>query len=121
MEFLSDVGGGEDKHRPSFFELAAQGPSLPRPARSSLTAPVAEQLRDLLAPVVRYVLSVRSPSPSPSQQLTVSQVFAQRNPRYLLRIVNRHDEFFALVMFFVERHYLTAWGPSSFLSLVSRH
>lgn len=25
MEFLSDVGGGEDRHRPSFFELAAQG------------------------------------------------------------------------------------------------
>ncbi|ORY75360.1 Pex12 amino terminal region-domain-containing protein, partial [Leucosporidium creatinivorum] len=79
MEFLSDVGGGQDHHRPSFFELAAQ-----------------EQLRDLLAPVVRYVLSV----------------FAQRNPRYLLRIVNRHDEFFALVMFFVERHYLKAWGAS---------
>ncbi|SGY38440.1 BQ5605_C003g02031 [Microbotryum silenes-dioicae] len=79
MEFLSDVGGGEDRHRPSFFELAAQ-----------------EQLRDLLAPVVRYILSV----------------FAQRNPRYLLRIVNRHDEFFAVVMFFVERHYLKAWGAS---------
>ncbi|SDA01744.1 BZ3501_MvSof-1269-A2-R1_Chr8-2g09830 [Microbotryum saponariae] len=55
-----------------------------------------EQLRDLLAPVVRYILSV----------------FAQRNPRYLLRIVNRHDEFFAVVMFFVERHYLKAWGAS---------
>ncbi|SCV67094.1 BQ2448_5740 [Microbotryum intermedium] len=79
MEFLSDVGGGEDRHRPSFFELAAQ-----------------EQLRDLLAPVVRYILSV----------------CAQRNPRYLLRIVNRHDEFFAVVMFFVERHYLKAWGAS---------
>ncbi|KAL8292902.1 hypothetical protein RQP46_000596 [Phenoliferia psychrophenolica] len=54
------------------------------------------RLRDLLAPVVRYVLSV----------------FAQRNPRYLLRIVNRHDEFFGLVMFFVERHYLKTWGAS---------
>lgn len=55
---------------------------------------VTEQLRDLLDPVVRYVLSV----------------FAQRHPRYLLRIVNRHDEFFALVMFAIERHYLKAWG-----------
>ncbi|KAK4697425.1 peroxin-12, partial [Phenoliferia sp. Uapishka_3] len=27
MEFLSDVGGGEDRYRPSFFELAAQGAS----------------------------------------------------------------------------------------------
>jgi hypothetical protein len=38
------------------------------------------------------------------------QVFAQRNPRYLLRIVNRYDEVFALVMFFVERHYLKHWS-----------
>jgi peroxin-12 len=41
MEFLSDVSGGSDLGRPSFFELAAQ-----------------EQLRDLLAPVIRYILSV---------------------------------------------------------------
>ncbi|KAK4052963.1 ubiquitin-protein ligase peroxin 12 [Microbotryomycetes sp. JL221] len=104
MEFLSDVGGGQDRGRPSFFELAAQ-----------------EQLRDLLDPVVRYVLSVR-----PLHHFTlvqhsekhdkvdnhITQVFAQRHPRYLLRIVNRHDEFFALIMFFVERHYLNAWGAS---------
>lgn len=45
--------------------------------------------------------------PAPS-----TQVFAQRNPRYLLRIVNRHDEFFAIVMLFVERHYLKTWGQS---------
>lgn len=29
MEFLSDVGGGEDRFRPSFFELAAQGMTAP--------------------------------------------------------------------------------------------
>jgi hypothetical protein len=34
------------------------------------------------------------------------QVFAQRYPRYLIRIVNRHEEFYALLMLFVERHYL---------------
>ena len=34
------------------------------------------------------------------------QVFAQRYPRYLLRVVNRHEEFYAAIMFFVERHYL---------------
>jgi hypothetical protein len=33
-------------------------------------------------------------------------VFAQRYPRYLIRIVNRHEEFYAMIMFFVERHYL---------------
>ncbi|KAI5480938.1 hypothetical protein MNV49_006748 [Pseudohyphozyma bogoriensis] len=79
LEFLSEVGGGEDRYRPSFFELAAQ-----------------EQLRDYFAPVARYILTV----------------FAQRNPRYLLRIVNRHDEFFALLMLFVERHYLKTRGAS---------
>lgn len=42
MNFLSDVSaGGNDRYAPSFFELAAQ-----------------EQLRDLLQPVVRYLLSV---------------------------------------------------------------
>jgi hypothetical protein len=25
MEFLSDVSSGDDRYRPSFFELAAQG------------------------------------------------------------------------------------------------
>ncbi|GAA6012955.1 hypothetical protein JCM10207_008394 [Rhodosporidiobolus poonsookiae] len=69
----------QDPHRPSLFELAAQ-----------------EQLRDLLSPVVRYVLSV----------------FAQRNPRYLLRLVNSHDALFAFCMFFVERHYLRTQGGS---------
>ena len=40
----------------------------------------------------------------------VRQVFAQRYPRYLLRVVNRHEEFYALLMFFVERHYLRKHG-----------
>lgn len=44
------------------------------------------------------------------------QVFAQRYPRYLLRIVNRHEEFYALLMFFVERHYLRTQGASFTLS-----
>ncbi|GAA5900875.1 hypothetical protein JCM6882_007687 [Rhodosporidiobolus microsporus] len=69
----------QDPYRPSLFELAAQ-----------------EQLRDLLSPVVRYVLSV----------------FAQRNPRYLLRIVNHHDLLFSTCMYFVEKHYLVKHGGS---------
>ncbi|EGG13001.1 uncharacterized protein MELLADRAFT_87096 [Melampsora larici-populina 98AG31] len=69
----------DDPYRPNFFELIAQ-----------------DQLRDLLSPVTRYVLSV----------------FAQSHPRYLLRIVNRHDECFALLMLFIERYYLKNWGGS---------
>ncbi|GAA6036988.1 hypothetical protein JCM8097_005493 [Rhodosporidiobolus ruineniae] len=69
----------QDPLRPSLFELAAQ-----------------DQLRDLLSPVARYVLSV----------------FAQRNPRYLLRLVNHHDLLFSLCMFFVEKHYLVKHGGS---------
>lgn len=79
MEFLSDISGGSDQLRPSFFELAAQ-----------------EQLRDLLPPVFKYILSV----------------FAQRNPRYLLRIFNKSDELFAIAIWFIERHYLKTWGGS---------
>ncbi|KAK4048795.1 ubiquitin-protein ligase peroxin 12 [Microbotryomycetes sp. JL201] len=89
MEFLSDVGGGQDRGRPSFFELAAQGKSSP--------------FSDKLA--ISTVLTAAA-------QLQSNYVFAQRHPRYLLRIVNRHDEFFALVMFAIERHYLKAWGAS---------
>ncbi|THH13895.1 hypothetical protein EW146_g6377 [Bondarzewia mesenterica] len=77
MEFFNGTGG--DPLKPSLFELVAQ-----------------EQLRDLLQPALKYVLSV----------------FAQRYPRNLLRIVNRHEEFYALIMFFVERHYLRKYNAS---------
>ena len=40
----------------------------------------------------------------------ICQVFAQQYPRYLLRIVNKHEEFYALLMLFVERHYLRTYG-----------
>ncbi|KAF9263665.1 hypothetical protein L218DRAFT_327709 [Marasmius fiardii PR-910] len=61
------------------------------PLKPSLFELVAqEQLRDLLQPALKYVLVV----------------FAQQYPRYLIRVVNRHEEFYALIMFFVERHYL---------------
>lgn len=39
-----------------------------------------------------------------------SQIFAQQYPRYLLRVVNKHEEFYALLMFFVEKHYLRTYG-----------
>ncbi|KIK99683.1 hypothetical protein PAXRUDRAFT_131479 [Paxillus rubicundulus Ve08.2h10] len=61
------------------------------PLKPSLFELIAqEQLRDLLQPALKYVLAV----------------FAQRYPRYLIHIVNRHEEFYAMIMFFVERHYL---------------
>ncbi|KAI0092625.1 Pex12 amino terminal region-domain-containing protein [Irpex rosettiformis] len=67
------------------------------PLKPSLFELVAqEQLGGLLQPALKYVLSV----------------FAQRYPRYLLRVVNRHEEFYAALMFFVERHYLRTHGAS---------
>ncbi|KAF8665577.1 hypothetical protein AX16_000035 [Volvariella volvacea WC 439] len=67
------------------------------PLRPSLFELVAqEQLRDLLQPALKYVLAV----------------FAQRYPRYLLRIVNRHGEFYAILMLMVERHYLRKHNAS---------
>ena len=101
MEFFNDIGS--DPSRPSIFELVAQ-----------------EQLRDLLQPALKYVLSVRLAFfQTFSSQLTfmhIFQVFAQRYPRYLLRIVNRHEEFYALLMLFVERHYLRVHGLSTWFS-----
>lgn len=54
------------------------------------------QLRSLLSPSVRYTLSI----------------LAQRQPRVFLRIFNRFDELWALVMLAVERHYLRTWSAS---------
>lgn len=48
------------------------------------------QLRDLLEPSLRYVLAV----------------FTQRHPRYLIRVLNRWDEVYAIAMLLIERHYL---------------
>ncbi|KAJ7067971.1 Pex12 amino terminal region-domain-containing protein [Mycena amicta] len=67
------------------------------PLKPSLFELVAqEQLHQLLQPALKYVLAV----------------FAQRYPRYLLRIVNRHEEFYAAIMFFIERHYLRKHNAS---------
>ncbi|KAF7331871.1 Cyclin-dependent protein kinase inhibitor [Mycena kentingensis (nom. inval.)] len=67
------------------------------PLQPSLFELVAqEQLHHLLQPALKYVLGV----------------FAQRYPRYLLRIVNKHEEFYAAIMFFVERHYLRKHNAS---------
>ncbi|TFK43262.1 Pex12 amino terminal region-domain-containing protein [Crucibulum laeve] len=67
------------------------------PLKPSLFELIAqEQLRDLLQPALKYVLAV----------------FAQRYPRYLLRIVNRHEEFYATIMLLVERHYLRKHNAS---------
>ncbi|WVQ95909.1 hypothetical protein IAU59_003008 [Kwoniella sp. CBS 9459] len=55
-----------------------------------------EQLRDLFHPVVRYVLSY----------------FAQRYPRYLLRVLNHHEELFALLLLVLERHHLKRHNAS---------
>ncbi|PVG04139.1 hypothetical protein CPB86DRAFT_778385, partial [Serendipita vermifera] len=39
-------------------------------------------------------------------------VFAQRYPRYLIRLFNKHEEFYALLMLIVERHYLKKHAAS---------
>ncbi|QRV76634.1 cyclin-dependent kinase inhibitor [Ceratobasidium sp. AG-Ba] len=67
------------------------------PNRPSLLELVAqEQLRDTLQPALKYILAV----------------FAQQYPRYLIRIVNRFEECYALLMLIVERHYLKIHGAS---------
>ena len=62
-----------------------------------------DQLRDLLHPVTRYIISVRS---SEIERPLIAQVLAQRHPRYLLRLHRWHDEAYLVLMLFLERHYL---------------
>ncbi|KAG2234037.1 hypothetical protein INT48_007127 [Thamnidium elegans] len=62
-----------------------------RPSLFELVAQ--EKLKELLQPAVQYILAI----------------YAQRYPRLLLRLVNNHEEFYAILMLFVERHYLKEW------------
>ncbi|OBZ91502.1 Peroxisome assembly protein 12 [Choanephora cucurbitarum] len=65
-----------------------------RPSLFELVAQ--EKLRELLQPAVQYILAI----------------YAQRYPRLLIKIVNNHEEFYALLMLLIERHYLKEWGGS---------
>ncbi|KAI7899435.1 Pex12 amino terminal region-domain-containing protein [Cokeromyces recurvatus] len=65
-----------------------------RPSLFELVAQ--EKLKELLQPAVQYILAI----------------YAQRYPRLLLKIVNNHEEFYALLMLLIERHYLKEWGGS---------
>ncbi|GAA5804438.1 Pex12 amino terminal region-domain-containing protein [Helicostylum pulchrum] len=65
-----------------------------RPSLFELVAQ--EKLKELLQPAVQYILAI----------------YAQRYPRLLLRLVNNHEEFYAILMLLVERHYLKEWGGS---------
>lgn len=79
----------------SNIDPTSSGFSSVDPYRPSFFELIAQdQLSSLLKPAIRYVLTV----------------LAQRNPRYLLRIVNRFDEVYALIMLAVNRHYLRTWS-----------
>ncbi|KAJ2828309.1 ubiquitin-protein ligase peroxin 12 [Coemansia sp. 'formosensis'] len=53
-------------------------------------------MSDLIEPALRHVTSV----------------YAHRYPRYLVRILNWHEEVYAAAMLLVERHYLRTYGGS---------
>ncbi|CAI2165092.1 10175_t:CDS:2 [Funneliformis geosporum] len=71
-----------------FMSDIGSGADIYRPSLFELVAQ--EKLRDLIQPAVKYILSV----------------YAQRYPRYLLRLFNQFDEFYALVTLLIEKHYL---------------
>ncbi|EXX60468.1 ubiquitin-protein ligase peroxin 12 [Rhizophagus irregularis DAOM 197198w] len=77
-----------------FMSDISSGADIYRPSLFELLAQ--EKLRALIQPAVRYILSV----------------YAQRYPRYLLRIVNRFDEFYAVAMLLIERQYLKNYYAS---------
>ncbi|KAL1915311.1 uncharacterized protein VTP21DRAFT_6769 [Calcarisporiella thermophila] len=55
-----------------------------------------DKMCELLQMAVRYGISI----------------YAQRYPRLLLPLVNRHDEFYAILRLIIEWHYLNDWGAS---------
>ncbi|KAI9787252.1 MAG: hypothetical protein M1839_003490 [Geoglossum umbratile] len=55
-----------------------------------------QQLSSLLPPSLRYLLALAT----------------HRHPRYFLRLLNRFDEAYALLMLLIERHYLLTYGGS---------
>ncbi|KAI9319269.1 Pex12 amino terminal region-domain-containing protein [Dichotomocladium elegans] len=55
-----------------------------------------QKLRELLQPAVQYAVAI----------------YAQRYPRFLITLVNNHEEFYAILMLLIERHYLKEWGAS---------
>ncbi|KAG1351442.1 hypothetical protein G6F62_002976 [Rhizopus arrhizus] len=65
-----------------------------RPSLFELVAQ--DKLKELLQPAIQYILAI----------------YAQRYPRLLLRIVNNHEEFYAIMMLLIERHYLKEWSGS---------
>ncbi|KAF9924854.1 ubiquitin-protein ligase peroxin 12 [Linnemannia zychae] len=77
-----------------FMSNLGGGAQQDRPSLFELIAQ--DKMREMLEPALRYVIAV----------------YAQRYPRYLIRIVNRYEEFYAVLMFFVERHYLREYGAS---------
>ncbi|KAJ1796834.1 ubiquitin-protein ligase peroxin 12, partial [Coemansia sp. RSA 2598] len=54
------------------------------------------KMTELLEPALRHITSV----------------YAHRYPRYLIRILNWHEEVYAAIMLVVERHYLRNYGGS---------
>ncbi|PVU94523.1 hypothetical protein BB559_002972 [Furculomyces boomerangus] len=56
------------------------------------------KLNDLLEPAIRHLTSY----------------YAHRYPRQLIPILNYHEECYALLMYFVEKHYFSNYGGSFF-------
>ncbi|KAI9012520.1 Pex12 amino terminal region-domain-containing protein [Phycomyces nitens] len=77
-----------------FMSALGSGEDAFRPSLFEIVAQ--EKLRELLQPAVQYLLAI----------------YAQRYPRLLIRVVNNHEEFYSVLMFFIERHYLKEWGAS---------
>ncbi|KAI8866347.1 hypothetical protein GQ42DRAFT_165560 [Ramicandelaber brevisporus] len=67
------------------------------PQRPSLFELIAQaRMSELISPALQYVVSV----------------YAQRYPRLLVPLANRHEQFHAVVMLLVEYHYLRQYGSS---------
>lgn len=77
-----------------------------------------DELRDLIQPAFRYVLAVSPSSPisfvgPEAKDEWWPQFFAQRYPRYLLRLINSHEEVYAVFLAGIEGFHLHTYSTSA--------
>lgn len=93
---------------------AATPATAPSDVPSVFETLASDELRDLIQPAFRYVLAVR-PFPLLAWYAVIDLVlkfFAQRYPRYLLRLINSHEEVYAGFLAAIEAFHLHAYGTS---------
>ncbi len=102
--FLTNLVAGASPYKPSFFELAAQ---------DRLVAGLKPAFKFLLQASCRWPITARGGRDEARPRCALSssppQFVARHHPSLAVGVKN-HEEFFAVLMFFLERHFLEQYG-----------